>query len=42
VNVPAPTVTVNASGGSMPFSVLNPFLGTNFVIALEGIFPSRN
>lgn len=42
VNVPAPTVTVNASGGSQPISVLNPFLGTNFVIALEGIFPSRN
>ncbi len=35
-------VTVQAAGGSQPFAIRNPFLGTNFVIALEGIFPSRN
>ena len=30
------------AGGSQPVSVLNPFLGLNFIIALVGIFPSRN
>lgn len=36
------SVTVAAAGGSQPFSVLQPYLGINFIIALEGIFPSRN
>ncbi len=35
-------VTVQATGGSQPLPVRNPFLGTNFVIALTGIFPSRD
>jgi microcystin-dependent protein len=30
------------AGGSQPVAIRNPFLGTNFIIALEGIFPSRN
>ncbi|HEY0426271.1 MAG TPA: tail fiber protein [Pyrinomonadaceae bacterium] len=30
------------SGGSQPFSILQPFLTLNFCIALQGIFPSRN
>jgi len=34
--------TIGATGGSQPVSILSPFLGTNFVIATEGIFPSRN
>jgi microcystin-dependent protein len=34
-------VTVQPSGGSQPLPLRNPFLGTNFIIALEGIFPSR-
>ena len=34
-------VTVGAAGGSLPLPILNPYLGTNFIIALEGIFPSR-
>lgn len=36
------TVTVNPSGGGQPFSIMPPFIGINFVIALEGIFPSRS
>lgn len=36
------TVTVGNSGGSQPVSLRNPYLGTNFIIATEGIFPSRN
>ena len=33
---------VGSAGGGQPFAVRNPYLGTNFIIALEGIFPSRN
>jgi microcystin-dependent protein len=34
--------TVGMTGGSLPFSILNPYLAITFVIALVGIFPSRN
>ncbi len=30
------------TGGSQPFSILQPYLTLNYCIALEGIFPSRN
>lgn len=30
------------TGGGQPVSIRNPYMGTNFVIALQGIFPSRN
>ena len=30
------------AGGSQPFGSRNPYLGINFCIAMEGIFPSRN
>jgi microcystin-dependent protein len=39
---PVGTVTVNPVGGGLPVGLRNPYLGSNFVIALEGIFPSRN
>ncbi|MFV3307728.1 phage tail protein [Pseudomonas sp. NY15181] len=39
---PTGTVAVAAAGNGLPFSVLSPYLGINFIIALEGIFPSRN
>jgi microcystin-dependent protein len=35
-------VTLQSAGGSQPIGLRNPFLGTNFIIATEGIFPSRN
>jgi microcystin-dependent protein len=38
-NVNGSTAT---AGGSQPLAIRNPYLGSNFVIALEGIFPSRN
>ncbi|KAF0812132.1 hypothetical protein IGB42_03409 [Andreprevotia sp. IGB-42] len=38
----AAQVTSAPIGGSQPIPLRNPYLGTNFVIALEGIFPSRN
>lgn len=33
---------VGAAGGSQPHNNLQPYLAVNFVIALQGIFPSRN
>jgi microcystin-dependent protein len=35
--------TVTApTGGSVPIAILSPYLAMNYIIALEGIFPSRN
>ena len=34
-------ITVQPAGGGQPVPIRNPFLGTNFIIATEGIFPSR-
>jgi microcystin-dependent protein len=30
------------AGGSQPHNNMQPYLGMNYLIALEGIFPSRN
>jgi len=30
------------NGGNVPFGIVQPFLCINFIIALQGIFPSRN
>ncbi len=35
-------ITVGAAGGSQPFNVVQPYQVVNFIIALQGIFPSRN
>lgn len=37
----AGTVTVGLAGNSQPVPLRNPYIGINFIIALEGIFPSR-
>jgi microcystin-dependent protein len=34
--------TVATAGGSQPFGIIQPFLGLLYIIALQGIFPSRN
>jgi microcystin-dependent protein len=36
------TVTVGNNGGSQPVPVMQPYLGIQTNIALEGVFPSRN
>lgn len=36
------TVTVAPNGGSQPVGILQPYLAVTTIIALEGIFPSRN
>ena len=33
---------IQPTGGSQPFDLHQPYLGINFIIALQGIFPSRN
>jgi microcystin-dependent protein len=34
--------SIGIAGGSQPFGIRNPYLGINYIIALQGIFPSRN
>jgi len=33
---------VSVAGGNVPIAVRNPFLGINYIIAVQGIYPSRN
>jgi len=35
-------VQVGIAGGSQPFSIQNPYLAMTWLIATEGVFPSRN
>ncbi|HEX9953436.1 MAG TPA: tail fiber protein [Rubricoccaceae bacterium] len=37
-----PGTATGIAGGSQPFSIRDPYLGLNFLIATQGIFPSRN
>jgi microcystin-dependent protein len=39
---PMAAQSIAPTGGSQPFSVQDPFLGITFIIATQGIFPSRN
>jgi microcystin-dependent protein len=34
-------VQVGMAGNSMPVQIRNPYLGTNFIIATQGVYPSR-
>lgn len=36
------TVTVGATGGNQPFSILQPFTVINYIICLQGLFPPRD
>jgi microcystin-dependent protein len=40
--VPMGPNAIAATGGSLPHSILNPYLSLNFIIAVQGIFPSRS
>jgi microcystin-dependent protein len=40
--VPMVAGTVTQTGGSQPHTNVQPYLAVNFIIALTGIFPSRN
>lgn len=39
---PTGTVTVSPVGAGLPVGIRDPYLGMNFIIALEGIYPPRN
>jgi microcystin-dependent protein len=39
--IPLPSVTLGAVGGSQSFSIMKPYLGINYSIAIEGVFPSQ-
>lgn len=39
---PMDSRSIGNSGGSQSFDNLNPFLGLNYIIALQGTFPSRS
>ncbi|MBK8556064.1 MAG: phage tail protein [Lewinellaceae bacterium] len=41
-NMGGVSTTVQNTGANVPFGVREPYLGLNFCIALQGIFPSRN
>ena len=41
-NLGPATATVLDTGGSQSHSILNPYLGLNYIIATQGTFPSRN
>lgn len=41
-NVPMAAQSIGNAGGSQPFSIMQPYLTINYLIALQGIFPSRN
>jgi microcystin-dependent protein len=36
------TVTVLNNGGNQSHNIRNPYLGVHYIIALQGVFPSRN
>jgi microcystin-dependent protein len=36
------TVTLQPVGANIPFSIMQPYLALNYIICMEGIFPSRN
>ncbi|SHM29391.1 phage tail protein [Flavobacterium chilense] len=35
-------VTLNNTGSNNPFSIIQPYLSTNYIICMQGIFPTRN
>jgi microcystin-dependent protein len=42
VNATTSPSAIGSTGGSQPHDNMQPFLGINFIIALEGVYPSRS
>ena len=40
--VPANQTAIGMTGNNQPVSVMQPYSGMNYIICLEGVFPSRN
>ena len=36
------TQNTNPAGSSLPFPIIQPYLGLNYIIALQGIYPTRS
>jgi len=36
------TGTSTVTGGNQPFSIMQPLLGLNYIVCLEGVYPSRS
>lgn len=41
-NVQMASASIGPAGNGQPMSIRNPFLGINYIIALQGIYPSRS
>lgn len=41
-STPMQATSIGPTGGSQPHDNMQPFLGINFIIALEGVFPPRD
>lgn len=41
-NTTMAAASIGSTGGGQPFTNVQPYLAVNFIIAIEGIFPSRN
>lgn len=41
-NLLSAEANIGNAGGSQPFSVQSPYLAINYIICLQGVFPSRN
>jgi microcystin-dependent protein len=37
-----PVITIGTTGNNLPIPIQQPYLGLNYIICLQGIFPSRN
>ena len=42
LTIPPPTVTTGLTGGSQPHNNIMPSIAMNYIICLQGIFPSRD
>ena len=40
--IPSTGLVIGSTGGSQPFSLMQPYLGMNYIICMFGIFPSRD
>ncbi len=41
-NTPMAPTSIGQTGNGLPISIQSPYLGLNFIIATQGVFPSRN
>ena len=40
--VGTPNVSINSGGGNVPVNNMQPYLAVNYIIALQGVYPSRS